>query len=115
MVGIDQIKQLREETGISISECRKALQQAHGDVEKAKNILREWGKEVAEKKHAREVGEGLVESYTHPTGKLGSLVAVRCETDFVARSDDFKNLCHDPFQLHSVADPLTKTYFIGTG
>lgn len=95
MATLEQIKELREQTGISISECKKALEQAGGNVEKAKSFLREWGKEVAVKKQSREVFAGLVSSYVHSTGKIGSLVAVKCETDFVARSDDFKNLCHE--------------------
>jgi len=64
-------------------------------MERAKALLKEWGREVAVKKQERQVGEGLVASYVHGNGKIGSLVAVRCETDFVARSDDFKNLCHE--------------------
>lgn len=95
MASIDQIKQLREITGISIVECKKALEVAGGDIEKAKILLRQWGKDVAEKKQTRAVGEGLVASYVHNTGKVGSLVMVKCETDFVARSADFKNLCHE--------------------
>lgn len=95
MVSIDQIRQLREQTGISISECKKALEAAGGSMEQAKTLLKEWGKEVAEKRQERAVSEGLVASYVHTTGKIGSLVAVKCETDFVARSDDFKNLCHE--------------------
>jgi elongation factor Ts len=95
MVSIDLIKELREFTGISISECKKALEEAEGDMEKAKKLLREWGREVAEKKGEREVGEGLIVSYVHGTGRVASLVAVKCETDFVARSEDFKNLCHE--------------------
>ena len=82
-------------TGISISECKKALEAAGGDLEKAKAVLRQWGKEVAAKKQTREVAAGLVSSYVHGTGKIGSLVAVKCETDFVARADEFKNLCHE--------------------
>ena len=95
MATIDQIKELRGATGISISECKKALEEAGDDMDKARALLKEWGKEVAAKKGDREAGEGLVVSYVHGTGKVGSLVAVRCETDFVARSDDFKNLCHE--------------------
>ena len=95
MAILEQIKELREQTGISILECKKALEAAGGDMEKAKAVLREWGKEVATKKQTREVSAGLVSSYVHGTGKIGSLVAVKCETDFVARADDFKNLCHE--------------------
>ena len=95
MVSIDLIKQLREETGISIAECKKALEEAKGDMAKAKNLLRAWGKEVAERKHSREVKEGMVHAYVHATGKVGAMVALRCETDFVSRSDDFRTLCHE--------------------
>lgn len=95
MSAIDQLKQLREATGISISECKKALEQAGGDMEKARELLRSWGKSVAEKKQTREVGEGLIEAYIHATGKLGALLDVRCETDFVSRSPEFKALCHE--------------------
>ncbi|MBI4217445.1 MAG: elongation factor Ts, partial [Parcubacteria group bacterium] len=95
MVSIDLIKQLREETGISVGECKKALEQAKGDMAKAKELLRAWGKEVASRKQKREAKEGLVEAYVHATGKIGAMVQVRCETDFVSRSADFKNLCHE--------------------
>lgn len=116
MVDIDQIKELRERTGISIVECKKALQESGGDMEKAKTLLREWGKEVAEKKQERLVGEGLVTSYVHGTGKVGSLVVVKCETDFVARSDDYKNLCHElalqvaSLEAENVDDLLAQQY-----
>ena len=95
MVTLNQIKELRSATGISIQECKKALEVAGGNSEKARALLKEWGKEVAEKKQTREVGEGVVASYLHSTGKLGALVDVRCETDFVARSLEFKTLCHE--------------------
>jgi elongation factor Ts len=121
MTSIDLIKELRELTGISISECKKALQEAGDDMEKAKKLLKEWGKDVAEKKSSREAGEGLVVSYVHSTGKVASMVAVRCETDFVARSDDFKNLCHElALQVASmpaehVEDLLEQAYIKDTG
>ena len=116
MATINQIKELREVTGISISECKKALEQARGDMEKAKVFLREWGREVAEKKKERAVGQGLIVSYVHGNGKVGSLVAVKCETDFVARSEDFKNLCHElalqvvSLEAESVEDLLAQQY-----
>lgn len=94
-VSLQQIKELRERTGISIIECQKALDQADGDTDKARVLLREWGKEVAVKKYAREVGEGIIGSYIHATGKVGALIDVGCETDFVAKADDFKNLVHE--------------------
>lgn len=95
MITIDQIKKLRAETGISVSECKKALEKANGDIEKAKEILRKLGANVAEKKSAREVHQGIIESYIHPNKRVGVLLEIRCETDFVARSSDFKNLAHE--------------------
>ena len=95
MISIDQIKKLRDETGISVGECKKALEQSQGDMEKARVLLKEWGKRVAEKKQERQTTEGLVESYVHSTGKTGVLLEVHCETDFVSRSPEFKTLCHE--------------------
>jgi len=95
MVSVDQLKQLREETGVSITECQKALKEANGDIEKAKEILRKWGKNLAGKKQDREVKQGIIESYIHPNKKIGVILDLRCETDFVARSEDFKNLAHE--------------------
>ena len=95
MVSIDQIKELREQTGISISECRKALTESDGDIDKARILLKEWGKDVAQKKQAREVDEGLIDAYLHTNGKVGVLIDVGCETDFVAKTDDFKSLVHE--------------------
>ncbi len=108
MVTIEQIRELREVTGISISECKKALEEAGGDIAKAKELLKKLGKHIAEKKQAREVGEGLIEGYVHSTGKVGALVDMRCETDFVAKSPDFKALCHEiALQVVSM-DPKTQ-------
>jgi len=95
MVSVDQLKQLREETGVSITECQKALKEANGDIKKAKEILRKWGKNLAGKKSEREVKQGIIESYIHPNKKIGVILDLRCETDFVARSEDFKNLAHE--------------------
>ena len=95
MVSIDQIKQLRQETDVSVSECKKALEEAGGDFNKAKEILRKWGRDLAGKKSDREVREGIIESYIHPNKKIGVLVDIRCETDFVAKSKDFQNLAHE--------------------
>ena len=95
MINIDQIKQLREETGVSISECKKALEQSNGDFEKAKELLRKWGKEVASKKTSRVSNQGIIESYIHPNKKVGVLLEIRCESDFVAKSKDFQDLSHE--------------------
>jgi elongation factor Ts len=97
MSSIDQIKQLREATGISFAECQKALKEAGGDIEKAKEVLKKMGKEFAETRQTREVQQGIVDAYIHMHGdkKVGVLILLRCETDFVAKSDDFKNLSHE--------------------
>lgn len=105
MVSIDQIKQLRQETGVSISECKKALETTEGNHEKAKEILRKWGKELAGKKAEREVLLGIVESYIHPNKRVGAMVELCCETDFVARSEDFKKLAHELCLQIAAMDP----------
>ncbi len=88
---VDNIKQLREETSCGVIECKKALEEAKGDFQKAKDILRKRGLEMAAKKSDRVAKEGRVESYIHNGNKIGVIVEVNCETDFVARSDDFIN------------------------
>ncbi len=109
MVSIEQIKQLRQETGISVTECKKALEKAKGSIEKAKVILREWGKELSNKKSERETGEGIIESYIHPNKKVGVLLDLRCESDFVARSKDFQNLAHEICLQVAAMKPLFLT------
>lgn len=95
MISIDVIKQLREETEVSISECKKALEMANGDFEKAKGILKQWGKELAQKKKERITNQGIIDCYIHPNKKVGVLLELNCETDFVAKSPDFSNLAHE--------------------
>ena len=95
MITFDKIKQLREETGISISECKKALEKAKGNIAMAKEILRKRGKEWAKKKAERETREGIIASYIHPNKRIGALLELNCETDFVAKSPDFQNLAHE--------------------
>jgi len=95
MVTIEQIKKLREETGISLTEVKKALEESNGDVEKAKEILRILGQKVLYKKTDRETKAGLIDTYIHPTGTTGVMIDIRCETDFVAKNPDFKNLAHE--------------------
>lgn len=95
MANIEQIKKLREETGISIGECNKALAMSEGDMERAKEILKQWGKNVAAKKSERATGQGIIDSYIHANGKIGVMIELRCETDFVAKSADFKCLAHE--------------------
>ncbi len=89
-----RVKELRERTGAGVLACREALASAHGDVEKAIRYLREKGLAAAAKKADRVVNDGIIHAYIHPGGRLGVLVEVNCETDFVARTDDFKALAH---------------------
>ena len=95
MITIDKIKQLRQETGVSIIECKKALKDAGNDIEKAKEVLRKRGKELAQLKSQRETGQGIVESYIHVNKKVGVLLELNCETDFVAKGKDFQELAHE--------------------
>ena len=95
MVDIELLKKLRNETSVSIADCRKALEETKNDYKKALDVLRKSGLEKAAKKSTRETPQGIVESYIHQNGKVGSLVEVSCETDFVARTDVFKNLVHE--------------------
>jgi elongation factor Ts len=94
---VEQIKTLREKTGLGVIECQKALESAGGDIEKAVEFLRQKGLRLAEKKTDKATKEGLIGSYVHSNGKIGVLVEVACESDFVARTDDFqelvKNIC----------------------
>jgi len=106
MVSIEQLKQLREETGISMMECKKALEEAEGDVRRAKEILREKGKEIVKGKEGREISHGIVASYVHPGNKIGVLLELHCETDFVAKSDDFKKLAHEICLQIAASRPL---------
>ncbi len=105
MTNINQLKQLRQETGVSINECKKALEKAKGDIEKAKNILKEVGKEFAEKKKERETGQGIIASYIHSNKKIGVLLDLHCETDFVSKSQDFQNLAHELCLQIAAIDP----------
>ncbi len=112
MVTIEQIKQLREETGVSISEVKKALEQAKGDVEKAKEILRTWGKTLVSKKASRETKAGIIDCYVHPNSKAGVLLDIRCESDFVAKSPEFKNLAHEICLQIAAMDPADETFLM---
>ncbi len=106
MTNIDQIKRLREETGVSVVECKKALSKANGDLEKAKELLRTWGKDFAAKKVEREAKQGIITSYVHPNLKIGVLLDIRCESDFVAKSDNFKKLSHEVCMQIAAMKPL---------
>jgi elongation factor Ts len=94
-VSTAKVKELREQTGAGIMDCKRALQEAGGDAGKAAEILKEQGLARAAKKSERTTGQGIVDSYIHAGGRIGSMIEVNCETDFVARTDDFKRLVHD--------------------
>lgn len=92
---VEKVKHLRESTGLSFNEIKKALDEAGGDEIKAVEILRTHGVKIAEKKASREVKDGVIASYIHATKKLGSMVEVLCETDFVAKNSDFQDLARE--------------------
>src|SRR3989344_690074 len=94
-IAIENIKKLRTETRASIADCRKALEESGNDYKKALEWIKKHGIEKASKKSGRKTSQGLVEAYIHQGGKVGAMVELTCETDFVARTDDFKNLAHE--------------------
>ena len=99
------VKTLRERTNAGFADCRAALVEAGGDIEKAISVLRKKGQAAAAKKASREASEGLVGSYIHAGGKIGVLVEVNCESDFVARTEAFQQLCHDIAMHIAALDP----------
>lgn len=103
------IKELRERTGAGVMDCKQALTEAKGDLDRAEQILKEKGLEVAQAKADRLTGEGVVDSYIHAGSRLGVLVEVNCETDFVARNDEFKGFVHDLAMHVAAAQPLYVT------
>jgi len=100
-----QVKELRDKSGAPMMDCKKALAEAKGDIEQAIVLLRKRGTAVAERKAGRVTSEGSVASYIHAGGKIGVLVEVNCESDFVARTDDFKELIHDVAMHIAASDP----------
>ena len=103
------VKDLRERTGAGMMDCKKALVESNGDMDKAIAFLREKGLAAAAKKAGRIAAEGMVDSYIHMGGKIGVLVEVNCETDFVAKTDQFKTFCHDVAMHIAAANPLFVT------
>ena len=100
-----QVKELRDKSGAPMMDCKKALAEAKGDIEQAIVLLRKRGTAVAERKAGRVTSEGSVASYIHAGGKIGVLVELNCESDFVARTDDFKELVHDIAMHIAASDP----------
>lgn len=101
-ISSDLVKELREKTGAGVMDCKKALEAVNGDMQKAVEELRKRGAAAAEKRSGRTTGEGRVEAYIHPGNRVGVLLEVDCETDFVARTDDFQHFCHE-VALHIAA------------
>src|SRR5271167_1080078 len=104
-VSAQLVKDLRDRTGAGFTACRDALVEANGDIEQAINVLRKKGQAAAQKKAQRATSEGLVSCYIHAGGKIGVLVEINCESDFVARTDDFQKLCHDVAMHIAALDP----------
>jgi len=105
VVSAEQVKELRERTGAGMMDCKRALEESSGDVDKAIEILREKGLAAAAKKAGRVASEGVVESYIHAGGKIGVLVEVNCETDFVAKTDEFHALAREIAMQIAAARP----------
>ena len=105
MFTAQDVKTLRERTGAGMMDCKKAMVETDGDMEKAIELLREKGLAAAAKKAGRIAAEGVVDSYIHMGGRIGVLVEVNCETDFVAKTDDFRNLVHDVALQIAAANP----------
>jgi elongation factor Ts len=105
-ISAQAVRELREMTGAGMMDCKKALTKSDGDIQKAIAILREQGLSKAAQKSTRTASEGLIFSYIHPGDKLGVLVEINCETDFVARTDDFKGLAKDVAMQIAAANPL---------
>ncbi|HYC83032.1 MAG TPA: elongation factor Ts [Candidatus Paceibacterota bacterium] len=102
MITTEQIKELRDKTSVSIAQCKKALEDAGGDMAKALEALKAKGAEIADKKSDRELGAGVVSSYIHTTGSMGVMVEVQCETDFVSKNPEFRGMADD-FAMHIAA------------
>ncbi len=105
MVTVDDVKSLRETTGAGVMECKKALAECQGDATQAVKWLQEKGMSKAAKRSSREASEGLVEAYIHNAGRLGVLVEINCETDFVARNEQFKEFAHSIAMHIAAAGP----------
>lgn len=105
VINVDDIKKLREKTGAGIADCRRALEEAKGDFKKAEELLKSWGIDKASEKSDRETRAGVVETYIHHNLTSGATVTLKCETDFVARTDEFKNLAHEIAMHIAAVDP----------
>ena len=104
-IATDRIKELREQSGAGIMECRNTLLEVEGDIAKALQLLKQRSLAKVEKKRERSASQGLIEAYIHTGGRLGAMVEVNCETDFVARTDEFKELAHHLAMQVAAQDP----------
>ena len=105
-ISASQVKELRERTGVGIMDCKQALVESSGDVDEAIKILRKMGKAKVAKKASRQASEGRIESYVHLGGKIAVMIELNCETDFVAKSDDFINLARDIAMHIAASNPM---------
>ncbi len=108
-ISAKDVMELKNQTGVGMMNCKKALTEAEGDLGKALDLLRQKGMAIASKKASREASEGLVGSYLHMGGKIGVLLEINCETDFVAKTDDFKELMKDVAMHIAASNPLYVT------
>jgi elongation factor Ts len=113
MISTEQIKQLRQKTNISVMECKQALEKAEGDEKKALKILEKSGQRKALKKSERETKQGLIEAYIHNKGKIGVILELNCETDFVAKNNQFKELAHDLAMHIAAMNPQDRKELLG--
>ena len=105
-ISLDKIKKVREQVGAGVMDAKKALEESGGDIEKALDLLRHKGMAAAVKKGGRKTEEGLIETYVHGGGRVGVILEVNCETDFVARTEDFKELCHNLAMQIAAMSPI---------
>ena len=105
-ISASTVKQLRDKTGIGMMDCKKALEESGGDMEKAVEVLRKKGMAAADKRAGRAVGQGFIGSYIHTDGKIGVMVELNCETDFVARNEEFRALARDIAMHVAWSNPL---------
>lgn len=108
-ISMDMVKQLRDETNVAIMQCKKALEDAGGDMEKARIALRKKSAEIATKKADRSLGSGVVAAYIHGNSTVGAMVELNCETDFVAKNEDFKQLAYDIAMHIAAVGPKYRT------
>lgn len=102
----DLVKTLRDRSGAGVMDCKKALEESEGDLEKAEEVLKNKGAAQAAKKASRATNEGVVDAYVHIGGRIGAMVELNCETDFVARTRDFRELAHDLAMQVAATDPI---------